>query len=78
MATLTFQAEIALDVEVEVLGGHPGTRGRGGPEPVEADPAELELAVWLGQNGGRIDLAPHLPADVLEALRAEASDRLHD
>lgn len=73
---MRFASEIVLDVEVEVLGGHPGTRGRTGPDPVEADPAEVELAVWLGTNGGRIDLAPHLPTDVLEALQADARERL--
>ncbi|HSS56266.1 MAG TPA: hypothetical protein VLK79_16590 [Gaiellales bacterium] len=78
---MRFDAEITLDVEVEILDATRGTAGRLGDRPercYQAEPADVSLAVWLGQNGGRVDLGPHLPADVLESLTAEAVERLQD
>jgi hypothetical protein len=76
---VTFPAEIVLAIEVEVLAATRATRGRyhdwrerGAP----GEPAQVALAVWLGTNGGRIDLAPDLPADVLEVLVADALERV--
>lgn len=78
---MRFTSEVTLDVEVEILDATRGTSGRLADRPERsypAEPADVSLAVWLGQNGGRVDLVPHLPADVLEALAAEAVERLQD
>jgi hypothetical protein len=76
-----FTAEIAIDVEVEVLDATRATAGRVSDRPercTPAEPAGVELAVRLWRDQVWVDLTPALPADVLEALRADALERLSD
>jgi hypothetical protein len=76
-----FITEIALDVEVEVLDATRATAGRVSDRPercTPAEPARVELAVRLWREQVWVDLTPALPADVLEALRADALERLSD
>jgi hypothetical protein len=80
---MTFNTEIALDVEVEVLTATAATPGRLHDRPEHSEPPEpidVELAVWLHGDDPdrRIDLEPWLPADVRDALTAEALERLRD
>jgi hypothetical protein len=72
-----FTAEIVLDVEVQVLDATAASRGQYLDRPEACYPAEGEeiaLAVWLGD----VDLVDLLPADVREALEADAVERLRD
>jgi hypothetical protein len=76
-----FTAEIAIDVEVEVLDATRATPGRYADRPercVPAEPERVELAVRLWRDQVWVDVTPALPADVLEALRADALERLGD
>jgi hypothetical protein len=70
-----FTAEVALDVEVEVLDATRATAGRYGDRPERCAPAEPE-AVELAVRLGGLDVTLALPADVLEALREEALELL--
>lgn len=77
---MTFPAEVTVEVTVEVLEATRGTPGRVGDRPERCAPAEgdqVTLAVWLCQDAARIELTAALPADVLEALAADALERLY-
>ncbi len=72
---MTFESEITAPVTVEVLEATRGYAGRYGDAPERCYPSEgdsVELAVRLGG----IDITAALPADVLEALTAEALELL--
>jgi len=72
-----FTSEVTVDVEVEVLDYTPPAAGRYGDRPercVPAEPEAIDLAVRLGT----IDITAALPADVLEALAAEALEQRED
>ena len=74
---MTFPTEVTVPVEVEVTAYAPATPGRYGDRPERcspAEPEEIEVAVTLGG----VDVTHALPADVLEALRAEALEQLED
>lgn len=76
-----YPSEIWLEVEVEVLSASVAWPGRLGDRPERCsppEPTEVELAVWLGTNGARVNLTAYLPVDVREALEAEALERLED
>jgi hypothetical protein len=77
---VTFPTELTLRVEIEVLDARRGTPGRYDALPeacYPAEPDEVELTVWLGEEP-RLDVTAALPAEVLELLRAEALERLQD
>ena len=74
---MTFTSEVTVDVEVEVLDYTPPTAGRYGDRPERCFPAEAE-AVDLAVRLGSIDITAALPADVLEALAAEALEQRED
>jgi hypothetical protein len=82
MAIDRFASEVTLEVEVEILEAARAVRGRLSDRPehsVPPEPVQVALAVWLSSEADhRIDLVPWLPADVLEALTAEALERLED
>jgi hypothetical protein len=83
MSVDRFASEVTLDVEVEILEAARAVRGRLSDRPehsVPPEPVQVALAVWLhsSEPDHRIDLVPWLPADVLEALTAEALERLED
>jgi hypothetical protein len=72
---VTFSSEITAPVTVEVLDATRATRGRYDDAPERCYPSEgdsVELAVKLGG----VDITSALPADVLEALAAEALEYL--
>jgi hypothetical protein len=74
---VTFTSEVTTPVTVEVLGYTAAIRGRYDDRPERCTPAEpdaVELVVTLGG----VDVTAALPADVLEALEAEALERLGD
>jgi hypothetical protein len=78
---VTFPTEVTLRVEIEVLDARRGTPGRYDALPeacYPAEPDEVELTVWLGEEPARLDVTAALPADILEALTAEALERLQD
>lgn len=68
---MRYTTEVELLLDVEVLDA---TRGRSGTLWTPPEPTEVELCVWLGD----LDVTGALPADVLEALRAEALERLEE
>ena len=74
---MRFTTDVELEVTVDVLSAHRGTPARvtGPPDTWEpADPPEVDLAVSLGT----LEITGALPADVLEALTAEALERLEN
>ena len=74
---MTFTSEVTAPVTVEVLSCTAATRGRYDDRPERSTPAEPE-AVELAVRLGGVDVTAALPADVLEALRDEALERLTD
>jgi hypothetical protein len=71
---VTFASEITVAVQVEVVDYTRATTGRFFDRPERSaptEPAELELAVRLGS----LDITHAVPADVLDALRAEALEQ---
>ncbi len=72
---MRFDSEITAPVTVEVLEATHGYAGRYGDAPERCYPSEsdsVELSVTLGG----VDITAALPADVLEALAAEALEQL--
>jgi hypothetical protein len=74
---MTFPAEVTVEVTVEVLEATRGTTGRYADQPERCWPSEPD-AVELCVRLGTVDVTAAVPADVLEALAAEALERLQD
>lgn len=79
---MKFTAEIALDVEVEILDATRALKGRTSDRPersIPPEPADVELEVWLVRDPTTlVELTKYLPAEVLEALAYDALERLEE
>jgi hypothetical protein len=74
---VTFRAEVTLDVDVEIVDASRGHRGRVGDRPEACYPDEPEEVVLAVRLGG-LEITDRLPPDVLEYVRADACERLHE